>query len=277
MGRAPKPHRPEFGSKGVAAVSEASPVILAEATVAAFAAVSLPLSEIDPLRANPGPGAPGRPQIAKTLRNADEQTVAMMHALLRAVDSRGWAERSFASWGVVGAPRYLGRMMIAGLLTRYFEDAKYSINPHVIPNFCLHSVSGTASVGLELHGPNLGVGGGSRNAGEGLMTGLSILAEGQLPGVWLLLCQSDPEPRPDRFGKPTNEITLYAAALALSSDEPAVGALKLLRRPPGSGGGSVRSLVNFLTGGSGEPWSCPIEGLGEIELNVAVGAANQRA
>src|SRR4051812_24833589 len=78
---------------------------LATATLAAFGAVSLPLAEIDGLRASPGPGA--KPSMVKTLRNADEQTVACAAAILRAIDSRGWPGESFRDWGVIGCSCFL--------------------------------------------------------------------------------------------------------------------------------------------------------------------------
>src|SRR5205085_668909 len=125
--------------------------------------------------------------VAKTPRNADEQTVAGVAAMMRVVEARGWRDESFARWGAIGCPRFLGRMIIAGLMTRYFEDAKYSINPHIIPNFSLHSTSGAASIAFGLQGPNFGVGGGPGNAPEGLLTALSVLGEGRVAGLWLLV------------------------------------------------------------------------------------------
>src|SRR5262249_21327324 len=120
-----------------APLSQAADELLAQATVAAAGSIALPLADVEALRNNPGPSA--QPQVAKALRNADEQTIAGAAAILRAIESRGWQDESFRDWGVVGCPRFLGRMVITALLHRYFEDSKYSINPHVIPNYSLHS------------------------------------------------------------------------------------------------------------------------------------------
>jgi hypothetical protein len=255
-----------------APLSHAADELLAHAAVAAAGSISLTLAEAEALRGSPGPGA--QPQVAKSLRNSDEQTIAGVAAMLRAIESRGWQDQSFLDWGVVGCPRFLGRMIITGLLHRYFEDSKYSINPHVIPNFSLHSTSGTVSVGFTMRGPNFGVGGGPGNVPEGLLTALSLIAEGRHPGIWLLLSEFDPEPRPDKVGKATNAVNAHAAALAITQQSPPAdaggspfGRLRLLRRstattetPP------VRDLVRFLGGDDRAHFRCPVEGLGIIEF-----------
>src|SRR5262245_735263 len=203
--------------------------LLARATVAAAGAIALPLAEVEALRGDPGPNA--QPQVAKALRNSDEQTIAGVAAMLRAIETRGWQGQSFRDWGVVGCPRFLGRMIITALLHRYFEDSKYSINPHVIPNYSLHSTSGTVSVGFTMHGPNFGVGCGPGNLPEGLLTALSLIGEGRHPGLWLLLSEFDPEPRPDKVGKSTNPVIVHAVALAINAGDSGVGRLRLFRRP----------------------------------------------
>jgi hypothetical protein len=247
--------------------------LLAQATVAAAGTISLALADVEALRANPGSEA--QPAVAKALRNADEQTVAGAVALLRAIASRGWSAESFRNWAIIGCPRFLGRMIITGLLTRYFEDAKYSINPHVIPNYSLHSTSGAVSVGFTMHGPNFGVGGGPGNLPEGLLTGLSLVGEGRHPGVWVLLCEFDPEPRPDKAGKPTNAVNVHAVAFALTNeasplrDQASPLRLRLFRRPTNSAAPPmVRDLASFLTGDdTRSPFHCPVDGLGVIEFD----------
>src|SRR5262249_43074602 len=202
-------------------------------------------------------------------------------AMLRAIESRSWQGDPLRDWAVIGCPRFLGRMIITALLTRYFEDAKYSINPHVIPNYSLHSTSGAVSVGFTMHGPNFGVGGGPGNLPEGLLTGLSLVGEGRHPGVWVLLSEFDPEPRPDKAGKPTNAVHVYAAALALSNGASpphdqagplrqqgeVLGRIRLFRRTAPGGPPMVRDLVRFLSGeDSRSPFRCPVDGLGIIEI-----------
>lgn len=241
--------------------------VLVEAAVAAVAAVSVPLADVEALRTNPGPGAAERPALAKALRNADEQTVAALVAMLLAAESRGWADRSYAEWGAIGCPRFLGRMVIGALVPRYYEDAKYSINPHIIPNHSLHSPSGTASISFNMHGPNFGVGGGPNHMSEGFMAALSVLSEGRVPGIWLLATEFDPEPRPDRVGKPTNAVTTHAVAMAIQPGNEGFGSLRLVR-----GGSAVTksasNLAQFVSG-RGSNWQCAANGLGTIELELS--------
>ena len=165
-------------------------VVLAQATATAWASVSIPLPDIDALRAKPGP--PIVKAIGpKTLRFADEQTVAGMSAILQAIHAWGWQQESFADWGVLSAPRFLGRMITAFNSSRTMHDPSFSISPHIIPNFCLHSVSGAVSVALGIHGPNFGIGGGPDAVPEGIVAALSVLAEKRVPGVWLILSEFD--------------------------------------------------------------------------------------
>ncbi len=240
---------------------------LGRTTVAACGAVSLPLTEIEALRVKPSPSL-DRPQVSKTLRNSDEQTVAAVVALLQTVQRRGWQDRSFADWGILGCPRFLGRMIVTCVTSRFFSDPKYSINPHVIPNFCLHSPSGTASVALGMHGRNFGVGGGPVNVPEGLLTALSVMMERRLPGLWLLLTEFDPEPRPDDQGKATNGVYVHAAALAFEADSEGVGELRLVRRDSRPDEESVKELARFIRERRAEPWTCVVDGLGALELAI---------
>jgi hypothetical protein len=239
--------------------------VLAEAAVAAVGCISLPLTEVEALRTNPGAT---RPQVAKTLRNAEEQTVVAAVALARAVESRGWQDKSFADWGVIGCPRFLGRMIITSTIVRFFEDPKFSISPHIIPNFSLHSPSGTVSVGFGMRGSNFGVGGGPRGVPEGLLTALSVMVEDRLPGLWLLLSEFDPEPRPDRAGKATNAANVHSVALALTSADDHGGRLRLVRTLSASSEKvpTVHELVQALNAGAESTIRCPVEGLGIIEF-----------
>jgi hypothetical protein len=242
--------------------------VLAQATVTAHGAISLPLLEVEALRAKPG-DAPGIAQIVKTLRNADPQTVAAIAALLQAIDRAGWKDRSFADWGVIGCPRFVGRMVICNTIWRFFGDPKYSINPHVIPNFSLHSLSGAASIALGMHGQNLGVGGGPENLPEGLLASLSILAEGRLPGIWLLLSECDPEPTPDEQGNPTNAVSVHAVALAIQLQSAGVGSLRLVRNFDAAiGSNSIRELAGYVGTPSSNRWTCAMDGLGDLELTI---------
>ena len=49
----------------------------------------------------------------------------------------------------------------------------------------LHALSGTVSMGLQIRGPNFGVGGGPHGPGEALLAAAALLQRGTLPGAWL--------------------------------------------------------------------------------------------
>ena len=112
-------------------------------------------------------------------------------ALLRRADGRrggrgvhgdgGGLARRFAGWGVVAASRYLGRANLAAALRSFAAEGVWGTSPHLIPHFALHSLSGSISLALGLHGPNLGVGGGLHATAEGFLTALTWLAPGSCP------------------------------------------------------------------------------------------------
>jgi hypothetical protein len=239
---------------------------LAACAVTAHAAVTLPLAAIDGMRTTAGP--PGsKPVPLKHVKNADEQTIAGLSALFHAIHAGGWQDRSFRDWAVVGAPRYLGRMSVALTTNRYLKDPAYSVSPNIIPNQSLHSPSGTVSVLLGIQGPNFGVGGGPNAVPEGLVAALSALQQYRPPGVWLLLTEFDPEPRPGIDGKPTNAVHVNAVALALEpGDGPA--RLRLLTDVSGPAALTVGDLAVYVGAGfrDGRAWRCPVAGLGTIEL-----------
>ncbi len=60
----------------------------------------------------------------------------------------------------MAASRYLGRANLAVALRSFMAEGVWGTSPHLIPHFALHSASGTISLALGSHGPNLGVGGG---------------------------------------------------------------------------------------------------------------------
>jgi hypothetical protein len=246
----------------------ASREVLAEAAVTAWAGAAIPLAQIDSLRAQPGP-VHGKPLGPKTLRFADELTIAAMAAMLHAIHDFAMHEQSFADWGVIAAPRFAGRMITAANIARQASDPHFSISPHIIPNHCLHSVSGAASVAFGIHGPNFGVGGGPGAVPEALATALSVLAEGRLPGIWVILSEFDPEPLPDREGRATNPVTAHAAAVGIQPAGTAAQ-LRLTRAANPPGPGSVRDLGGFLSNRSDQQrhWQCGLDGLGSIDLMI---------
>ena len=132
------------------------------------------------------------------LRYSDEQTVAGVAAVFTAIDEGGLDPERFAGWGVVAASRFLGRANLAQALRSFTAEGVWGTSPHLIPHFALHSLSGTISLALGLHGPNLGVGGGLHAAAEGFLTALTWLSAGIVPGVWLVLTGWSPELVPER-------------------------------------------------------------------------------
>ncbi len=128
------------------------------------------------------------------LRHADEQTVAGAVAVYQAIQSAGWEGRSFSRWGVIAAPCYLGRMALPQALERFRQEGAWGISPHLIPHRSLHSLSGTLSQALQIHGPNFGVGGGPTAVGEAFLLAASLLAD-DLPGLWVILTGYSPAGR----------------------------------------------------------------------------------
>ncbi|HZW31232.1 MAG TPA: hypothetical protein VFF52_11025 [Isosphaeraceae bacterium] len=178
--------------------------------------VRVSASEVPALRRKPGPIPEGWTRTpASLLRYSDEQTVAGTAAVFAAMETMGRVPEEFAGWGVVAASRYLGRTSLAAALRSFLAEGVWGTSPHLIPHFALHSPSGTISLALGLHGPNLGVGGGLHAAAEGFLAALTWLAAGVVPGVWLVLSGWSPELVPDPAGRTVATGECRALALAL--------------------------------------------------------------
>jgi hypothetical protein len=121
---------------------------------------------------------------------------------------------------VLAAPRFLGRPTMAAALTRFRAEGAWGVSPHLIPHRCLHSLSGTVSQALQVHGPNFGVGGGPGGEAEALRAALALLTGQRLPGVWVVLTRLDPELPPDGSGLPPPGSSCAALALALAPARP---------------------------------------------------------
>ena len=112
------------------------------------------------LRKRPGPIPAGWGRVPPSLlRYSDEQTIAGVVAVFTAIERMRDDPARFAEWGVVAAPRFLGRSSLAKALERFDAEGVWGTSPHLIPHFALHSQAGTISLALGIHGPNLGVGG----------------------------------------------------------------------------------------------------------------------
>lgn len=239
--------------------------------------------DVAPLRKAPGP--PGSPRVSPALlKHADEQTVLGLAAVLRAMTDFGLADRSFAAWGVLAAPRYLGRVQGAAHVDRYRRQGASTVSPLIIPHLSLHSMSGTISLALGVQGTNYGLGGAPGHLGEGLLAALAARDDG-LPGLWLVATAWDPEPIPDLERRSAIPTTGFAAALALMP-EAAEGfaSLGTLRYVPAATAGDavgpaleLPDLARFLSDPTlpNRPrrWYHPLSG-GAIELTLAAAEAN---
>jgi hypothetical protein len=197
----------------------AAPPATVVCVVAAHAAVRVPVEAVAALRKQPGPPC-GKPLPATFLKHADEQTVAGMSAVFHAVATHGLAPDGstdgFREWGVVAAPRFLGRSAIASDLPRFAAEGAWEVSPHMIPHRSLHSLSGTVSQALKIHGPNFGAGGGPGSEAEGLLAGVALLQGMRLPGVWVVFTRLDPElPDDGTSGRPVPGTFCRGLALAL--------------------------------------------------------------
>ena len=193
-----------------------APRVLLEAEVVAYGSARLSREEIAVERRRREALADGWNPIGHgTLRNSDDQTVAAVAGLRAAIVRAERPAADFEGWGVLAAPRFLGRSNLVVVLDRFKAEGVWGVTPHLIPHFALHAPAGTLSLVLGGHGPNLGIGGGRFAASEGVLTALTWLASGVAPGVWLVLTGWSPEYLPDLDGGPLTETHCEALALAL--------------------------------------------------------------
>ncbi len=190
--------------------------------ISGHALVAARLSEIAALRDRPGPaGAPALPQ--RFLRHCDEHTVVGMHAVLAALAAHG-APADVSGHSVVGASCQAGRLTAARTLANLATGGGVSVTPHIVPQCSLHSVAGAVSVGLGMHGPHLGVGGGVDALAEGLFAAATIAsagaAAGDPPCVWLVATEWDEEPALDDAGAAVGDPLVRALALAIEPAAP---------------------------------------------------------
>src|SRR5262245_34601730 len=205
------------------------------------------------------------------MRQADDQTVLGLAALQRAIRSAGWGERSFADWGLLGAPRFLGRARVAAALERFRGSGPRGMSALLLPHLSLHSPAGALTLALDLHGPNFGVGGGIGSLSEALLGSLALLDEG-LPGLWLVLTAWDPEPLPDDNGQCAEPTVGHGLGLALMPPAPLSPGLSLRFQPegalaPDAPEGCVPALAAFLEEPAGE-WLCPLAGGGVLAVGL---------
>src|SRR5581483_10496237 len=157
---------------------------------------------------------------ANLLKHSDEQSVAGLAAVYRAIHDHGLQATDFTHWGVLGAPRFPGRTLMIPTVKRFLAEGAWDVSPHTIPHRSLHSLSGTISQVLKIHGPNFGVGGGNSAAEEIVFAALALLERHSIPGVWMVVTAQEPEGLLDDSGSGPPEKCVRALALALTRSRP---------------------------------------------------------
>ncbi len=248
------------------------------AAVTASGTVAIPIEDMPALRKAPGP-PDGRVVPGSLLRHADDHTVLAVAAVLRAMahrDQGAQGDASCSDWGVIVAPRYPGRLAVSSHLDRFLQQGPSSVSPLIIPTMSLHAAAGSVSLGLGLHGPSYGVGGGPGNLGQALLAGLAAMETYPLvPGLWIVATGWSPEAVPGLKGKPVHPATGYAVALGLKR-RPVGDSLCLTVESAAiadpareSEPDQLAELIAWLDGPRAEDWSLAIEGGLTLRLLVS--------
>ena len=196
--------------------------------VVAHGIVTADMAAIHGLRDAPAP--PGVPPLpARFLRHADEHSVVGVRAVMEAMASFPGASRRHDLSAVVAAPCGAGRPTSARTLVQLRAGGAVTVSPHVVPQCSLHAVAAAVSVGLGMHGPNIGAGGGPEAVGEGILAAASLLDEAGVDGCWLVLTAWDREPLLDDSGDAPAGAVCRGVALRL--DRAAASATTLTLRP----------------------------------------------
>ena len=232
------------------------------------------LEELSALRKQPGPLA-GRRLAPSLLKHAEEQTVLAVAAILRIIAAAGWQERDFSDWAVIAAPRFPGRLSLAPALEKFQKRGAASVSPLIVPTLSLHAMAGTLSLVLGAHGFHFGVGGGHDHLAEALLCALAFGEDSDVPGVWVVATEWEPEPIPEPSGASRVPAVGTAIALGLAPRGGQAARWRLRLAPLTSPGeappSGVRALAGFLQGAI-EPdrprcWSCRLPGRGAIVLD----------
>jgi hypothetical protein len=152
---------------------------------------------------------------AGVLKHADEQAVAALAAVYQAIRDHGLPVTGYQHWGVLAAPRFLGRCTLASALQKFLAEGAWGVSPHLIPHHSIHSISGLISQTLKIHGPNFGIAGDPNGTVEPLLLASALLERMALPGVWLVLTGLQTEVPPEPGGGLPPGACCLALALAL--------------------------------------------------------------
>lgn len=181
--------------------------------ITAHASFVARLAALGGLRDGPFPaGVPPLP--ARFLRHSDEHTVVGMHAVLRALAAFP-GPVDVAADAVVAASCQAGRLMAAKSLSQLKVGGAVTVSTHIVPQASLHSLAGAVSVGLGMHGPHVGIGGGPDAIAEGLLAAVTLARSAAVPRVWLVVTEWDEEPPLDAAGAATADPLCRAVALAV--------------------------------------------------------------
>jgi hypothetical protein len=229
--------------------------------VAAVGLVEADAAELARLRAAiQPPAAEGR-----ILKHSTEQTVLAVAAVVRAAEAGSLG--SFDDWGVIVAPRWLGRAGTAAVVERFHAVGVRGVGPHAIPNLSMHAAAATVSLCLGAHGPVFGAGGGPGHVADGLLAGLAAQLGRDSPGTWLALTEWDgdetagegraialalaPADIRQHQGHPTLMLSYHLGRASSELDVP-----------------RLAGLMKFLGRTIAARWDCPIEGGAELSLTA---------
>jgi hypothetical protein len=248
------------------------------AAIESWGSACIPLAAIAPLRKKLPAWVPDS-VAGHFLKYTDEQTVAAVAAVDRAIQTHQIDLRKQRHWPIIAAPRFLGRVAGPAVIHGYDRGGPQSVSPHIIPQNSLHSVSGALSILLASRGPNVGVGGGPESLDDAILAAFSLPGSGQAVGCWLVATAWDPEPVADRDCRPQNEPVCHALALTLrfAAAAGACGELTLrssaasqIANPPTECRASVAQLVKQLE-------ESPMAGAFRLAWTLAWGAEAQIA
>ncbi len=170
------------------------------------------------------------------LKHSDDQTLASLAAIFRAINTADFRDEDFADWSIISASMYLGRQAFARVLAQYPQTGPWGVPVHVIPNCTPHAISATIGVGLGCHGPTIGVNGGMHGELDSFLSAACLLTERNRRGVWIVLSGWCPEPTIDEQGEMATDSCCQAVALALQGEgkdraSRSFGAVRFSSRP----------------------------------------------
>lgn len=189
--------------------------------VVACEPLSVPLADVDGLRtASDHEGSPPLPK--RFLRHADEQSVVAVRAVQRAIAAIPGVDCS--QHGVIAAPCQAGRIASSQTLSKYATGGGVTVSTHIVPQASLHSLAAAVSVGLGMHGPSLGVGGGPQALHEGLLTAAALVDTPGVNGWWLVASELVGEPHLNADGQARDARSARVEAVALLVSPPSAAA-----------------------------------------------------